>query len=392
MDIYLVGGAVRDQLLELPVTERDWVVVGATAEEMLALGYKPVGKDFPVFLHPETGEEYALARTERKSGRGYKGFVVHASPDVTLEQDLLRRDLTINAMARDARDRLIDPYGGEEDLDDGVLRHVSPAFVEDPVRILRVARFAARFNAWGFHVAHATQALMRRMVQDGEVDYLVPERVWAELGKALQTDRPAQFFKVLHGCGALAILFPEIEALYGSDDGGHDRPQPAALRLLDRVEDLDGPTELRFALLGLVLAHSKGPAAAATDLEALCARYKAPHEYRDLALLLARHGEDLEHGLEHSPEALMALFEDCDALRRPQRFAQALQACRVARNRPWPQEDYLLRCLAAATAVNAAGLVEQGLQGPDVGKALQGLRIAAIAGVAKPNLPAGQQP
>ena len=390
MEIYLVGGAVRDQLLELPVAERDWVVVGATPEEMLALGYKPVGKDFPVFLHPETGEEYALARTERKSGHGYKGFVVHASPDVTLEQDLLRRDLTINAMARDTKGRLIDPHGGEEDLNDGVLRHVSPAFVEDPVRILRVARFAARFSVWGFHLAHATQALMRKMVQDGEVDYLVPERVWAELVKALQTDRPARFFQVLHGCGALAILFPEIEALYESGTTGHDRPEPEALRLLDRAEQLEDATESRFALLGLALTQARGAETAGADLEALCTRYKAPHEYRDLALLVARHDEDLEQCLARSPAELMALLEDCDALRRPQRFAQALLTCRVARDRPWPQADYLLRCLAAATAVAAAGLVEQGLQGPDVGKALQGLRIEAIAGVAKPDLPAGQ--
>jgi tRNA nucleotidyltransferase (CCA-adding enzyme) len=384
MDIYLVGGAVRDQLLELPVTERDWVVVGSTPEEMLAQGYKPVGKDFPVFLHPDTGEEYALARTERKSGRGYKGFVVHASPDVTLEQDLLRRDLTINAMARDTKGRLIDPYGGQEDLDDGVLRHVSPAFVEDPVRILRVARFAARFSVWGFHVAHATLALMRKMVQDGEVDYLVPERVWTELVKALQTDRPVQFFKVLHACGALAILFPEIEPLYDRDASGHDRPGPDALRLLDRAENLQGPTELRFALLALALTRATGSAAAVADLEALCARCKAPHEYRDLALLVARHESDLEQCLDRSPAEIMALLEDCDALRRPERFAQALQVCHGARSGAWPQEGYLQACLAAAMAVNAAALVEQGLQGPDVGKALQALRIESIAQVRKP--------
>jgi tRNA nucleotidyltransferase (CCA-adding enzyme) len=385
MEIYLVGGAVRDQLLELPVTERDWVVVGATPEEMLALGYKPVGKDFPVFLHPETGEEYALARTERKSGRGYKGFVVHASPDVTLEQDLLRRDLTINAMARDTKGRLIDPHGGEEDLNDGVLRHVSPAFVEDPVRILRVARFAARFSVWGFHLAHATQALLRKMVQDGEVDYLVPERVWAELVKALQTDRPARFFKVLHGCGALAILFPEIEALYESGTAGHDRPEPEALRLLDRAEELEDATESRFALLGLALAQARGAETADADLEALCTRYKAPLEYRELARLVACHGAELDACLEKSPPEILALLEACDAVRRPQRFAQALRVCRVARDQPWPQEDYLLRCLAAAAAVNAAGLVEQGLKGPEVGKALQALRAQAIAKVEKPS-------
>ncbi len=383
MEIYLVGGAVRDQLLKLPVQERDWVVVGATPQEMLDLGYKPVGKDFPVFLHPESGEEYALARTERKSGHGYKGFQVQASPEVTLEEDLLRRDLTINAMALDDEGQLIDPYGGEEDLRNGLLRHVSPAFVEDPVRILRVARLTARFRRWGFHLAHGTLALMRTMVRDGEVDYLVPERVWAELAKALQTDRPAQFFKVLHSCGALAVLFPELEPLFGTADEGHGVAETDALRRFDRAAELDA-LEARFALLGWILASIRGAEAAAADLSALCARTKVPNEYRDLAVLVARHGADLDACLEKSPDAIMALLEACDALRRPERFAQALQVCRVARNDAWPQEDYLLRCLDAAAAVNAAGLVAQGLKGPEVGQALHALRVDAIAQVTKP--------
>jgi tRNA nucleotidyltransferase (CCA-adding enzyme) len=383
MQTYLVGGAVRDQLLHLPVQERDWVVVGATPQEMLDLGYKPVGKDFPVFLHPESGEEYALARTERKSGHGYKGFQVQASPEVTLEEDLLRRDLTINAMALDDEGQLIDPYGGEEDLRNGLLRHVSPAFVEDPVRILRVARFAARFRRWGFHLAHGTLALMRTMVRDGEVDYLVPERVWAELAKALQTDRPAQFFKVLHSCGALAVLFPELEPLFGTNDEGHGVAETDALRRFDRATELDAP-EARFALLGWILAEVRGAEAAAADLATLCARVKIPNEYRDLAVLVARHGTDLDACLEKSPDAIMALLEACDALRRPERFTQALQVCRVARNDAWPQEDYLLRCLNTAAAVNAASLVAQGLKGPEVGQALHTLRVAAIAQVAKP--------
>ncbi len=386
MDIYLVGGAVRDQMLDLPVVERDWVVVGATPEQMIALGYRPVGKDFPVFLHPETREEYALARTERKSGHGYKGFQVHASPDVTLEQDLLRRDLTINAMARDAQGRLIDPYGGAEDLNDGVLRHVSPAFAEDPVRILRVARFAARFSIWGFHVAHGTNALMRKMVRDGEVDYLVPERVWAELVKALQADRPAQFFKVLHGCGALAVLFPEIEHLYTTDTSAHGNgPQePAAFKTLNRAGDLTGPTEIRFALLARALAETMGGEAAAAAMEALCQRCKAPTEYRELALLAARQGQAFQDSLDQTPEEIMALLEASDALRRPERFSQALLACRTAHGLPYPQEPWLKQCLEAASGISAATLVEQGLQGPEVGRALAQLRIQAIAAVAKP--------
>ena len=293
MEIYLVGGAVRDQLLDLPVAERDWVVVGATPEQMVALGYRPVGKDFPVFLHPETHEEYALARTERKSGHGYKGFQVHASPEVTLEQDLLRRDLTINAMAMDEQGSLIDPYGGEADLRNGLLRHVSPAFVEDPVRILRVARFAARFARWGFHLCHATLALMREMVRDGEVDYLVPERVWAELAKTLQTDRPAQFFQLLHACGALAVLFPELEPLHADTGKAHGSVDTGALRLLEHAVEL-AATEERFALLGRALAEARGGEAAAADLERLCMRTKVPNDYRDLILLVARHGTELE--------------------------------------------------------------------------------------------------
>jgi tRNA nucleotidyltransferase (CCA-adding enzyme) len=384
MDIYLVGGAVRDQLLDLPVQEKDWVVVGATPQQMLDLGYKPVGKDFPVFLHPQTGEEYALARTERKSGHGYKGFQVHASPEVTLEQDLLRRDLTINAMALDGEGKLIDPYGGEEDLREGLLRHVSPAFVEDPVRILRVARFAARFERWGFRLAHGTLALMRKMVRDGEVDYLVPERVWAELAKALQTEQPARFFKVLHACGALAVLFPELEVLFSTTDAGHGVAESDALRLFDRACELE-TTEERFALLGRVLAETRGARAAAADLETLCARTRVPNEHRDLALLVARHGAALDGCLAESPDAVMALLEACDALRRPERFAQALRVCRLARDDAWPQEDYLLRCRDAAAAVNAAGLVAQGLKGPEVGEALQALRVAAIAKVTRPS-------
>jgi len=250
MEIYLVGGAVRDLLLGLPVKERDWVVVGSTPEEMIELGYTRVGKDFPVFLHPETREEYALARTERKTGPGYTGFDFHAAPDVSLEEDLQRRDLTINAMAENADGELIDPYDGRNDLDLGRLRHVSPAFAEDPVRILRVARFAARFAQWGFSVAHDTNALMRNMVAAGEVDHLVPERVWAELAKALAYDNPEKFFTVLHGCNALTVLFPEIEADYATTDRAHAGSDlPTCLQTLKQCAAASRNTRVRFAAL-----------------------------------------------------------------------------------------------------------------------------------------------
>ena len=252
MEIYLVGGAVRDKLLGLTVTDSDWVVVGTTPDAMLALGYQPVGKDFPVFLHPKTKEEYALARTERKTGPGYTGFETSAGPDITLEEDLLRRDLTINAMAETPAGELIDPYGGKDDLDNGVLRHVSPAFAEDPVRILRIARFAARFRRWGFHVAHATNTLMRTMVSNGEVDHLVPERVWAELVKALATDTPAQFFQVLSACGALPALFPEFIPLQQdkpADKHGQVAITLAALEQTVILTDDSDDIALRFAAL-----------------------------------------------------------------------------------------------------------------------------------------------
>lgn len=386
MQIYLVGGAVRDQLLDLPVTERDWVVVGATPEDMTDLGYRPVGKDFPVFLHPDSKEEYALARTERKSGRGYKGFQVHASPEVSLKEDLQRRDLTINAMAQTADGGIIDPYGGQQDLAAGLLHHVSPAFVEDPVRILRVARFAARLSRWGFRVAHDTNALMRHMVDEGEVDYLVPERVWAELVKALGADRPAQFFKVLHGCGALAKLFPELEALYGSAAAAHG-DDGAAQRVFDALNQAAEPVsgaELRFALLARELARTQGSTATQAAMEAICARYKAPNEYRELALLVARTGDAMDDALRAGASAVAQLLDASDALRRPQRFQQAALVCQASHGTPYPQRDYLLACQQAAAGVSADALLQQGLKGPAIGARLKELRSEAIAGVAKP--------
>ena len=304
MRIYLVGGAVRDTLLDLPVTERDWVVVGASPQQMIDLGYKPVGKDFPVFLHPETGEEYALARTERKSGHGYRGFTFHAAGDVTLEEDLIRRDLTINAMAMDDEGNLIDPFNGEEDLQQGLLKHVSPAFREDPVRLLRVARFAARFDRFGFRVSHGTNALMRQMVDNGEVDHLVPERVWKETSRALTEESPQRFFEVLRGCGALEKLFPEIERLFGVPQPHNYHPEIDTgihtLKVLEEAARLSDKPEVRFAALVHDLGKGDTPSEMwprhhgheemGVDLvTGLCKRLKIPNSYRDLAIHVARY-------------------------------------------------------------------------------------------------------
>ena len=336
MKAYIVGGAVRDELLGLPVKDRDWVVVGATPEEMTAKGFKPVGKDFPVFLHPETREEYALARTERKSGRGYKGFTVHAAPDVTLEDDLRRRDLTINAIAKDANGKLIDPFGGEEDLRQGVLRHVSEAFAEDPVRILRVARFAARFS---FSVARTTLALMRKMVASGETDYLVPERVWQEISKGLTEEHPERMFQVLDSTG-LKIL-----------------PKPKFA--------LSGGLPVRFALLAWPLEES--------DVEALCKRLRAPGEVRELALLASGYRERLKQ--VKKPEELLDLLKRTDAFRRPERFAELLAVARVAA----PKADLarLEKARAAAAAIDAGAIAGQG-SGRDIGRRVDAARLAAI--------------
>jgi tRNA nucleotidyltransferase (CCA-adding enzyme) len=326
VEAYVVGGAVRDELLGLPVADRDWVVVGATPEEMVALGYRPVGRDFPVFLHPQTHEEYALARTERKSGRGYKGFTVYASPEVTLEQDLARRDFTINAIARDAGGRLIDPFHGERDLRAGVLRHVSEAFGEDPVRILRGARFAARF---GFRIADETMALMRTMVDSGEADHLVPERVWQEFGKGLMEPQPGRMFEVLERCDLRAKLLPELREI------------PAAL---------GGPLAVRFALLCWRLEPDA--------IEALCARLKTPNEERELALLACRC-----RGMLHPKRAaeFLALFKAADAFRRPQRFALLLQAAEL--HAEHIDVATLRAALDAAAAVDA-GAVARGASSP----------------------------
>ena len=406
MRIYLVGGAVRDKLLGRPEGDRDYVVTGARPEDLLALGYKPVGKDFPVFLHPQTGEEHALARTERKSGRGYHGFEFHADPAVTLEQDLARRDLTINAIAQDEHGALIDPYDGVRDLAARVLRHVSPAFVEDPVRLLRVARFAARFAPLGFTVADETMVLLRQMVADGEVDHLVPERVWAETRKALAEARPSAFLRVLRETGALRVLFPEVDALYGVpqraefhpeiDTGIHVEMVLDAAAMIAPGDDLVG-----FCALTHDLGKALTPAAelprhvmheqrGVAPLRVLAARLKVPAEHAALAELVCREHLNAHRALELKAATVLKLLAALDALRRPERLETFLAACladkrgRLGHERDdYPQADRLRRARAAAAAVTAAPFVAQGLAGPAIGAAMERARIAAIADLPK---------
>lgn len=380
MEVYLVGGAVRDTRLGLPVKERDWVVVGATPQDMLALGYQPVGRDFPVFLHPQSKEEYALARTERKTGHGYTGFETCADPATTLEQDLLRRDLTINAMAETPDGELIDPYKGMDDLNNGLLRHVSPAFSEDPVRVLRTARFAARFAPQGFHVAHDTNALMRRMVQNGEVSHLVAERVWAELVKALGTQTPARFFKVLAGCGALDVLFPElVPADDSAVDNGHEQDD-LALPILEHAVTLSTRTVIRFAALVCDMDNLHPGRVDDEVLASFCDRYRVPNACRELArlALLQRHQLQAAAGL--SAAALLELFNSVDAFRRADRFNDLLLVCAAdaAVCQRELNSDYLQQALATAKSIGTEALQQQGLSGKDIGLALQQKRIEAI--------------
>jgi tRNA nucleotidyltransferase (CCA-adding enzyme) len=400
MKIYLVGGAVRDRLLGLPVKERDWVVVGTRPEELQRLGFRPVGKDFPVFLHPETHEEYALARTERKTAAGYRGFTVHAAPDVTLEEDLRRRDLTINALAQDERGNIIDPYGGRQDLAQRILRHVSPAFAEDPVRILRAARFAARFQYLGFRIADETCALMRGMVEAGEVDALVPERVWQELVKALGERTPAAFFEALRACDALAKLFPELDRLYGVPQAPQYHPEIDAgvhtMLVLDQAAKLSADPIVRFAALmhdlgkGLTPreewpSHRRHELRGAELVDALCDRLKAPNSYRELARHVARYHLHGHRALELRPATTLKVLEALDAFRRPERFEQFLLACEAdwrgrqgLEDRAYPQAERLRAARAAAANIDAKPLVEAGLQGEAVARRLREQRIAAI--------------
>ncbi|WP_323659028.1 multifunctional CCA addition/repair protein [Pectobacterium versatile] len=401
MKIYLVGGAVRDSLLGLPVTEKDWVVVGATPENLLAQGYQQVGKDFPVFLHPVSRDEYALARTERKSGKGYTGFVCHAAPDVTLEQDLLRRDLTINAIARTERGDLIDPYHGRRDLENRLLRHVSEAFSEDPLRVLRVARFAARFAHLGFQIAEETMALMQKMAHEGELAYLTPERVWKETEKALGTSSPDVYFQVLRDCGALAVLFPEIDNLYGVPAPAKWHPEIDTgihtMMTVAMAARLSPEIDVRFATLchdlgkGLTppelwprhLGH--GPAGVKL-VEALCQRLRVPNPLRDLAKLVAEY-HDLVHTVQVlQPKTLLKLFDAIDVWRKPQRLEQlALTSEADARGRagfeenPYPQGDYLREAFRVASRVSSTAVVADGFKGIDVRNELARRRIHALA-------------
>jgi tRNA nucleotidyltransferase (CCA-adding enzyme) len=389
MRVYLVGGAVRDRLLGLPVRERDWVVVGASPAELEAEGYLPVGREFPVFLHPVTHEEYALARLERKVAPGYRGFTTEFSPEVTLAEDLRRRDLTVNAIAEGDGGELIDPYGGRADLEARLLRHVSDAFTEDPVRVLRVARFAARFARLGFRVAGETLALMRRMSASGELAALVPERVWQETERALGEDHPEVFFETLRECGALAVIFPEIDALYGVPQPPKWHPEidtgVHVMLALAWAARNGTSSAVRFA----VLAHDLGKARTPRELwpkhhgheelgvplvEALADRLRVPGSYRELAILAAREHTLVHRALELRPETVLKLLQECDAFRRPERFGELLQACEAdARGRagleaqPYPQARYLQEALTAAAAVTLTEEERRGLKGPAIG-------------------------
>jgi tRNA nucleotidyltransferase (CCA-adding enzyme) len=400
MKVYLVGGAVRDELLGIPVRERDWCVVGATPDRLEADGYRPVGKDFPVFIHPDSGEEYALARTERKTGTGYHGFAFHAAPDVTIEEDLQRRDLTINAIARADDGTLVDPFGGAVDIEKRSLRHVSAAFAEDPVRILRVARFAARFSGLGFDVATETLELMREMVDSGEVDALGSERVWKETASALSEDRPQVYFEVLRACGALARVFPEIDALFGVPQPEKWHPEidcgVHTMMVLEQAARLSDDIAVRFA----ALVHDLGKATTPKDkwpshpghearsvklVRRLSERLRVPNECRDLGLIAAEYHTHCHRALELRASTLLKVLTQTDAFRRPGRFEQFLLACEADsrgrtgfEERAYPQADYFRGALTAASAIETGDLNGSGLTGAAIGKAIGERRLAAL--------------
>ncbi|MCI0401729.1 MAG: multifunctional CCA addition/repair protein [Gammaproteobacteria bacterium] len=397
MKIYQVGGAVRDKLLGKPVKDRDWVVVGATPEQMEALGYQPVGKDFPVFLHPETYEEYALARTERKTGPGYKGFAVHYAPDVTLEDDLRRRDLTINAMAEDTDGRLVDPFGGRADLENKILRHVSPAFSEDPLRVLRVARLATRLN---FHIADETLELMRGMAASGELDHLVAERVWIEFERALGEHHPVRFFEVLKDCGALGGLFPELDRLFGVPQPPKHHPEVDTgvhtMLVLKEAARLTDDTQIRFAVLTHDLGKGTTPPAewphhpgheerSAELIQSLCKRYRIPNAYRDLAVLVARFHGYCHRAAELRAATLLKTLKGLDAFRHVQRFEQFLVACEAdargrkgMEKRDYPQAEIFRKARRAAAELDINDLVSAGLTGERMANEIERLQIKAI--------------
>lgn len=403
MRAYVVGGAVRDELLGLPVQDHDWVVVGATPEQMVAQGFRPVGKDFPVFLHPETQEEYALARTERKTAPGYHGFVFHTSPDVKLEDDLVRRDLTINAMARAEDGSIVDPFGGQRDLQDRIFRHVSDAFAEDPVRILRLARFAARFPE--FRVAESTNALMRRMVEEGEVDALVPERVWQELSRGLMEQKPSRMFDVLRDCGALARILPELDALWGVPQPPLHHPEVDTGVHLMLVIDYAAQQRLELPVRFAALMHDLGKGRTPEEhwpkhhghegigprlIADLSKRLRVPIDCRDLAVMTAREHGNVSRALELRPNTIVTLLERCDAFRKPERFAQMLLASECdargrghetheMRYREYPQGPYLLRALAAARGVNAGEIAGRYVENKEkIPEAIHAARVSAV--------------
>ncbi len=415
MEMFVVGGAVRDALMGLPLSDRDWVVVGSTPEAMVAQGYQPVGKDFPVFLHPHSREEYALARTERKTARGYRGFAVQAAPDVSLEEDLARRDLTLNAMALPAAwasapvaqwaGHVVDPHGGQRDLQARVLRHVTCAFAEDPVRILRLARFAARFA--DFSVAEETMLLMRQMVEDGEVDHLVPERVWQELARGLMTERPSRMFEVLRACGALQVLLPEVDRLWGVPQRPEYHPEIDTgvhlMMVLDQCARLQAPLAVRWS----ALMHDLGKGTTPADVlprhighegrsvklaRQVAERLRVPGDCKELAEVVAREHGNIHRSGELNAAALMRLLTRCDAIRQPERFGLVLQACEAdARGRlgledqDYPQAGRLAMTLQAALGVNTAEIAAQaareGLQGPEIGRRIEAARTFAVAKV-----------
>jgi tRNA nucleotidyltransferase (CCA-adding enzyme) len=406
MQVYLVGGAVRDELLGLAVHERDWVVVGGTPEDLLSQGYRQVGASFPVFLHPDSGEEYALARTERKQGHGYHGFSVDFHPGVSLEEDLARRDLTINAMARGEKGELLDPFGGQSDLEQRVLRHVSSAFCEDPLRVLRVARFAARYAHLGFLVHDSTLELMRGMVDSGELEHLVPERVWAEFEKALCSKQPGIFIGILRECGALDVLLPEVDRLFGV-------PQPAkyhpeidtgvhVLMAMNLAASLEGGAEVVFALLlhdlgkgitppSMLPSHIGHESKGVPLVRDVCNRLRVPGAYLNLALIVCELHLRCHRILEARPQTIMKLIEEADLLRRPAQTEYFLLACEAdyrgrkgLQDRPYPQADLLRTALEAARAVRAADVPTSGLEGRQIGEKIREARVAAISDALSP--------
>ena len=400
MQIYRVGGAVRDRLIDYPCSENDWVVIGSTPEKMIDLGYRPVGREFPVFIHAETGEEYALARTERKSGHGYKGFEFFTSPDISLEDDLLRRDLTINAMAEDSAGQIIDPYGGQRDIQAKVLRHVSDAFTEDPLRVPRVARFAARYNHLGFTIAPETAALMKAIVDAGELEYLIPERVWKELDRALQEPSPDIFIEVLRQCGALKVILPEVDNLFGIPQRADYHPEIDTgihtLMALQQAAKLSANGAIRFAVLvhdlgkavtpDYVLPSHKGHEARGLPLvKNLCDRLRVPNEYRQLAMAVTEYHLLCHKALELRAQTVLKLLSGVGALKNPQKLKDFTLCCEAdARgrtgfeDRPYPSTNYLAKALDVISAVDISDLVEAGVDGSEIGRQLKLRQIAAL--------------